>query len=302
MQNSIEDHEDAGSDVAEAAARPPSWMSYSGYSLDPWYQYPDAGNTGEWYSAASASAERNATPRGTTHLDHHTTPQDRLRRADPPPLYYSHLDTHGQSAAFASTAAGSAYTTTPLQRDVSYQADSTLTLSPTSALPSAPPISEGTPVAAYGGYPRGQRPVHMRSDGRTFPSRRTRPSTIQPRQPREDDSSYPLSQYLHVPGHTLLAPSPATSPVPTHIASPSLTAIHSPTPSSPATQTPFTPKRCGWVGCESDTLFTTESGLMRHLRTIHVSPEAYPCVEVGCPMKFGRNDHLVAHQKRRHGV
>jgi hypothetical protein len=109
---------------------------------------------------------------------------------------------------------------------------------------------------------------------------RTRPSTIQPHQPHEDDYSYPPSQYLHVLGHTLLAPSPATSPVPTQIASPSLTAIHSLTPSSPATQTPFTPKRCGWVGCESDTLWTTKSGLLRHLR---------------------RYDHLLAHQRRRHG-
>ncbi|KAJ0419571.1 hypothetical protein BJY00DRAFT_285917 [Aspergillus carlsbadensis] len=81
----------------------------------------------------------------------------------------------------------------------------------------------------------------------------------------------------------------------------------SPTPSSPAshttttTTTGFQPKQCNWDGCSSSTWFRTEAGLARHVRTIHIAPDAYPCVEPGCSMKFGRNDHLNAHRRNVHG-
>ncbi|KAL3481546.1 hypothetical protein BJX99DRAFT_148701 [Aspergillus californicus] len=55
--------------------------------------------------------------------------------------------------------------------------------------------------------------------------------------------------------------------------------------------------QCKWLGCRSTTSFRREIDLMRHLKTVHVSPKAYPCTELNCPMGFGRKDHLKAHLK-----
>ncbi|KAL2783402.1 hypothetical protein BJX66DRAFT_318566 [Aspergillus keveii] len=59
--------------------------------------------------------------------------------------------------------------------------------------------------------------------------------------------------------------------------------------------------RCGWRGCRSPTVFRRESDLIRHLKTVHISPKAYPCTKPGCDMAFGRRDHLKSHQITRHG-
>lgn len=55
---------------------------------------------------------------------------------------------------------------------------------------------------------------------------------------------------------------------------------------------------CKWRGCRSATRFSSEGDLVRHLKSIHISPEAYPCRE--CGKSFGRKDHLRDHQRRRH--
>ncbi|KAL2843460.1 hypothetical protein BJX68DRAFT_155602 [Aspergillus pseudodeflectus] len=59
--------------------------------------------------------------------------------------------------------------------------------------------------------------------------------------------------------------------------------------------------QCRWIGCRSVTIFCRESELMRHLKTVHISPKAYPCTQPQCGMAFGRRDHLKAHQRNRHG-
>ncbi|KAL2843459.1 hypothetical protein BJX68DRAFT_244007 [Aspergillus pseudodeflectus] len=59
--------------------------------------------------------------------------------------------------------------------------------------------------------------------------------------------------------------------------------------------------RCEWAGCRSVTVFRRESDLMRHIKTIHVSPKAHRCTQLNCAMAFGRKDHLKAHQKTHHG-
>jgi hypothetical protein len=180
MYNESKDYDNDGLDVAEAAARPPNWFSYSSYSMqqdqlqDPSYQYPEAGNTGEWYSAPSTSAHTSATSTATGHLDHYTatSSQTALRRAHANPLYYSELGTDGQNPAFAGTAAESAYPTTPLQPEGYYEADSNLTFTGNSASPST---SAPTSFAAYDGYVSSQRPVgsgNTRSGARTLSSRR----------------------------------------------------------------------------------------------------------------------------------
>ncbi|KAL4928146.1 uncharacterized protein BDV17DRAFT_264895 [Aspergillus undulatus] len=58
--------------------------------------------------------------------------------------------------------------------------------------------------------------------------------------------------------------------------------------------------RCRWEGCQSSTLFRRETDLLRHIKTIHISPEAYPCPEANCDRVFGRKDHVAQHMKRRH--
>ncbi|KAL2862619.1 uncharacterized protein BJX67DRAFT_365887 [Aspergillus lucknowensis] len=60
--------------------------------------------------------------------------------------------------------------------------------------------------------------------------------------------------------------------------------------------------RCKWQGCRSYTSFRRETDLLRHLRTVHVSPKAYPCPEPNCDKGFGRKDHLRTHQRNCHGA
>ncbi|KAL3440149.1 hypothetical protein BJX65DRAFT_291024 [Aspergillus insuetus] len=57
--------------------------------------------------------------------------------------------------------------------------------------------------------------------------------------------------------------------------------------------------QCKWAGCRSSRNFRREGDLIRHLRTIHISPTAFVCPD--CQRSFGRRDHLNEHVKRRHG-
>ncbi|CEL08202.1 hypothetical protein ASPCAL11353 [Aspergillus calidoustus] len=59
--------------------------------------------------------------------------------------------------------------------------------------------------------------------------------------------------------------------------------------------------RCKWAGCRSSRQFHRVGDLIRHLRTIHISPTAFTCPETDCGKSFGRRDHLSEHVKRRHG-
>ncbi|KAJ0416463.1 hypothetical protein BJY00DRAFT_291582 [Aspergillus carlsbadensis] len=67
---------------------------------------------------------------------------------------------------------------------------------------------------------------------------------------------------------------------------------------APASST-FKPIRCRWQGCTNHVLFRRESDLIRHLRSIHISPHAYSCSD--CLKTFGRNDHLQNHRRKVHG-
>ncbi|KAL5042382.1 hypothetical protein BDW71DRAFT_211229 [Aspergillus fruticulosus] len=58
--------------------------------------------------------------------------------------------------------------------------------------------------------------------------------------------------------------------------------------------------QCKWQGCDSSHRFKRENDLIRHIRTIHISPDAWPCLMNNCGMAFGRKDHLIQHNKRRH--
>ncbi|KAL4875417.1 hypothetical protein BJY04DRAFT_202167 [Aspergillus karnatakaensis] len=58
--------------------------------------------------------------------------------------------------------------------------------------------------------------------------------------------------------------------------------------------------RCQWKGCHSTTIFHREADIMRHIRSIHLAPDAYPCLENGCKRSFGRKDYLQEHVRRCH--
>ncbi|KAL4871504.1 hypothetical protein BDV12DRAFT_194269 [Aspergillus spectabilis] len=60
--------------------------------------------------------------------------------------------------------------------------------------------------------------------------------------------------------------------------------------------------QCKWQGCDSSHQFKREGDLIRHIRTIHISPGFYLCLVNNCGKSFGRKDHLSEHQKRRHTV
>ncbi|KAL4893327.1 hypothetical protein BDV59DRAFT_193173 [Aspergillus ambiguus] len=55
---------------------------------------------------------------------------------------------------------------------------------------------------------------------------------------------------------------------------------------------------CKWQGCPSSTRFSSKGDLVRHIKSIHVAPDAYSCQN--CGKFFGRKDHLRDHQRRRH--
>ncbi|KAL2840137.1 hypothetical protein BJX68DRAFT_190066 [Aspergillus pseudodeflectus] len=69
---------------------------------------------------------------------------------------------------------------------------------------------------------------------------------------------------------------------------------------SPASRPPGESYTCKWEGCISTIVFRREADLIRHLRTIHISPNQYPCTEPNCNWTFGRRDHLLHHVRRRH--
>ncbi|KAL4904743.1 hypothetical protein BDW74DRAFT_154507 [Aspergillus multicolor] len=58
--------------------------------------------------------------------------------------------------------------------------------------------------------------------------------------------------------------------------------------------------QCKWEGCLTLNPFRREGDLIRHLKTIHISPARYPCLLKNCTKVFRRKDHLLQHQKRRH--
>ncbi|OJJ03870.1 hypothetical protein ASPVEDRAFT_762734 [Aspergillus versicolor CBS 583.65] len=58
--------------------------------------------------------------------------------------------------------------------------------------------------------------------------------------------------------------------------------------------------QCKWQGCRSSASFRRQVDLIRHLKTIHIAPDAYPCREPNCGVAFGRKDHLKAHSKMHH--
>ncbi|KAL2816435.1 hypothetical protein BDW59DRAFT_153235 [Aspergillus cavernicola] len=57
---------------------------------------------------------------------------------------------------------------------------------------------------------------------------------------------------------------------------------------------------CKWQDCRSTTCFRREVDLMRHVKSVHVAPKAYCCLEPNCGKAFGRKDHLQNHKRNRH--
>ncbi|KAL5333321.1 hypothetical protein BJX70DRAFT_71592 [Aspergillus crustosus] len=76
---------------------------------------------------------------------------------------------------------------------------------------------------------------------------------------------------------------------------------HSMATNQPSMVTPITPVfQCKWSGCQSSTIFRREVDIVRHLRSIHLSPDAHHCLEKNCRRSFGRKDHLREHKRRCH--
>ncbi|CEL08206.1 hypothetical protein ASPCAL11357 [Aspergillus calidoustus] len=64
---------------------------------------------------------------------------------------------------------------------------------------------------------------------------------------------------------------------------------------------PTTPSlQCRWQDCTSSATFRREADLLRLVKTVHVSRDAYRCPESHCDRTFGRRDHLRAHRRNRH--
>ncbi|KAL3440462.1 hypothetical protein BJX65DRAFT_27363 [Aspergillus insuetus] len=59
---------------------------------------------------------------------------------------------------------------------------------------------------------------------------------------------------------------------------------------------------CKWENCTSTHVFRREIDLMRHVKTIHVAPQAFPCHVGLCGRAFPRKDKLRDHMARVHQV
>nr|KMM68468.1 hypothetical protein CPAG_04795 [Coccidioides posadasii RMSCC 3488] len=57
---------------------------------------------------------------------------------------------------------------------------------------------------------------------------------------------------------------------------------------------------CGWNGCKYKGTFQRTEDLIRHVRSIHVQANSYPCPVEGCHRPFNRKDNLDMHIRRRH--
>ncbi|OJI97462.1 hypothetical protein ASPVEDRAFT_36875 [Aspergillus versicolor CBS 583.65] len=60
--------------------------------------------------------------------------------------------------------------------------------------------------------------------------------------------------------------------------------------------------RCKWEDCTSTRHFSRVGDLIRHIKSIHIAPNAYPCRAQDCGKAFGRPDHLQEHTRRCHQV
>ncbi|KAF9885543.1 hypothetical protein FE257_012749 [Aspergillus nanangensis] len=57
---------------------------------------------------------------------------------------------------------------------------------------------------------------------------------------------------------------------------------------------------CRWEGCCYTGAFRRKADLLRHLETIHISPQSFACLARGCHRMFNRRDNMRQHLFRRH--
>lgn len=60
-------------------------------------------------------------------------------------------------------------------------------------------------------------------------------------------------------------------------------------------------KLCKWEGCKYADPFSRAADLLRHVKTVHISPGSYTCSEPRCGKSCSRKDNLAAHRQRIHG-
>jgi hypothetical protein len=65
-------------------------------------------------------------------------------------------------------------------------------------------------------------------------------------------------------------------------------------------QSPSIAGGCKWEGCKYEGSFRRVADLLRHIRTVHISPGSYTCPVAGCLKSFNRRDNLEAHVQRIH--
>lgn len=70
--------------------------------------------------------------------------------------------------------------------------------------------------------------------------------------------------------------------------------------SSPSDNTGNDKLRCKWEGCRYKGTFERETSLIRHIRKLHISPLAHPCLVPGCSKAFNRADNLTQHTRNTH--
>ncbi|PYI09415.1 hypothetical protein BO78DRAFT_415692 [Aspergillus sclerotiicarbonarius CBS 121057] len=63
---------------------------------------------------------------------------------------------------------------------------------------------------------------------------------------------------------------------------------------------PQAPLQCGWAGCTNSKSFNRPADLLRHVRNLHVTPNAYVCRVNNCGRAFNRKDNLMEHIARVH--
>ncbi|KAL2834094.1 hypothetical protein BJY01DRAFT_253201 [Aspergillus pseudoustus] len=64
--------------------------------------------------------------------------------------------------------------------------------------------------------------------------------------------------------------------------------------------TPVTSFYCKWEGCQCPIAFKRLPDIIRHIREIHLVPDAYRCPVDGCGRTFKRSDRLRQHERTHH--
>ncbi|PYH90950.1 hypothetical protein BO71DRAFT_401796 [Aspergillus ellipticus CBS 707.79] len=127
-----------------------------------------------------------------------------------------------------------------------------------------------------------------------FPSRPTLTPTLTP------TLEYPPSPPTPVPGPGMPPKDPMHPPYPNPISTTTSTLEETPQSPNQNDENEQAQLKCEWKNCKYTHTFNRPAELLRHVKTIHISPQSHMCRYRGCSRTFNRKDKLGEHMLRAH--